>query len=275
MKYKKLLFVPLVLLIISVACFTFLKGEFSLDIDFKGGTQLSLESSKPVDAASIRAAISQYEPAVRVARGLSSYTVIIDVDSSVNSSAVLDDLQKAGYRFDSESSQTIGASLGKSFFSQAQLAFAFAFAFMALVVFIVFRQPLPSLYMVMCAALDITEALLVSQILGINLSLATFAALLLLIGYSVDSDILLTSRVLKTSEGEPKERVRGAFRTCMTMSMAAIGAVAVLYFATSSMVLQQISAVILIGLLFDIPNTWLFNAPLLLWWVERKRGCQE
>jgi preprotein translocase subunit SecF len=142
---------------------------------------------------------------------------------------------------------------------------------MALVVFVVFRQPLPSFYMVACATADIIEALLFSQIFGIALSLATFAALLLLIGYSVDSDILLTSRVLRSSEGEPKERVKGAFKTSLTMSTAAIGAVVVLYLATSSIVLHQISSVILLGLLFDLPNTWLLNAPLLLWWVERKK----
>ena len=35
------------------------------------------------------------------------------------------------------------------------------------------------------------------RVVGIELSLGTLAALLMLIGYSVDSDILLTNRVLK------------------------------------------------------------------------------
>jgi len=271
MKYKTLLFVPVALAIVTVLLFAFFLNGVSLDIDFKGGTQLSLESSVPVDAASIRSAISIYNPNVRIARGLTGYTVIIDVEAGENTTAILNDLEKAGYSFESSSSQTISSALGKSFFSQAQIALVLAFAFMALVVFVVFRQPMPSLYMVMCATADIAEAFVFSQILGINLSLATFAALLLLIGYSVDSDILLTSRVLKSTEGSPKERVKGAFKTSMTMSVAAIGAIVVLYLATSSIVLHQISLVILLGLLFDIPNTWLLNAPLLLWWVERKK----
>ena len=275
MNYKAKMAIPLIILLFSVGYFVMIMGNLSLDIDLKGGTQISFESSKPVEASSIESVLSDYSPHVRTARGISGYTVIIEVDADTNTTPLIEDLRNSGYELESLSSQTIGPALGEAFFSQAQLALLFAFAFMALVIFIIFKQPLPSIYMVLVAVADIIEALVFSQLLGINLSLATFAALLLLVGYSVDSDVLLTTRVLKTREDEPKVRVKNALKTGLTMTGTTIGVVSVLYISTTSVVLQQIAAVLLIGLVFDLPNTWFFNAPLLRWWVEKKERVNE
>jgi preprotein translocase subunit SecF len=125
------------------------------------------------------------------------------------------------------------------------------------------------MYVILSAFADIVEAFAVSQILGIKLSLATFTALLLLIGYSVDTDILLTTRVLKT-EGDTSEKIKRAMKTGMTM-LATTGAALVALFAMgASPVIVQITSVLLIGLLFDVLNTWITNAGLLRWYVERK-----
>ncbi len=72
-----------------------------------------------------------------------------------------------------------------------------SFILMALVVFIVFRQVVVSLLVVLCALADILTAAASMNLTGVQLSLGTVAALLMLIGYSVDTDILLTMRVLK------------------------------------------------------------------------------
>ena len=50
------------------------------------------------------------------------------------------------------------------------------------------------------------------RVAGIELSLGTLAALLMLIGYSVDSDILLTNRIIKR-RGTVEEKVSRAMHT--------------------------------------------------------------
>ena len=56
---------------------------------------------------------------------------------------------------------------------------------------------MPSGAVVLSAFADIVMTAAVMTVIGIELTLPTTAALLMLIGYSVDSDILLTMRVLK------------------------------------------------------------------------------
>ncbi|MEM7820906.1 MAG: protein translocase subunit SecF, partial [Candidatus Aenigmatarchaeota archaeon] len=159
---------------------------------------------------------------------------------------------------------------GASFFQQAQIALLIAFIAMSITIFIIFRVPMPSIYVILCGASDLITALAASQLLGIKLSLATFSALLMLVGYSVDTDVLLTSRVLKSAEGDINTKIRGAMRTGLTMTGTAIAALAALYIISSSSVIIHIASVLLLGLLADIPYTWITNAGLLRWYVERK-----
>ena len=81
--------------------------------------------------------------------------------------------------------------------SQVYFALAFAFLFMSITVFIIFRNLVPSLAVIAAALCDIIIAVGGMSLFGIPLSVATVGALLMLIGYSVDTDILLTTRVLK------------------------------------------------------------------------------
>jgi preprotein translocase subunit SecF len=114
----------------------------------------------------------------------------------------------------------------------------------------------------------------VMNIVGISLSLGTTAALLMLIGYSVDSDILLTNRVLKR-QGKLNDKLMGAFHTGMIMTSTTLAAVTALFLVSwfgSIQILMEISAVLLIGLVADILNTWLTNVGILKWYVLKGGG---
>jgi preprotein translocase subunit SecF len=112
------------------------------------------------------------------------------------------------------------------------------------------------------------------NVVGIQLTLGTTAALLMLIGYSVDSDILLTTRVLKR-QGKLNDKLAGAFHTGIIMTSTTIAAVTVLLivsWAGQVEVIEEISAVLLMGLIFDILNTWLTNVGILKWYVQKGGG---
>lgn len=128
----------------------------------------------------------------------------------------------------------------------------------------------PSFAVILAAFADIVMTLAVADFMGMQLSAAGIVAFLMLIGYSVDTDILLTTRLLKNNEGSVNQKIFGAFKTGMTMTLTAIAAIgvslAVIY--SFSDVLRQIFSIILIGLSFDIINTWITNASILKWYVE-------
>ena len=110
----------------------------------------------------------------------------------------------------------------------------------------------------------------------IKISASGIAAFLMLIGYSVDTDILLTTRVLKRREGTITERALDAMKTGLTMAAAAIGAMAALYVVTiffipTAEALANIAAVLIIGLVADVLATWLMNLGILRWYMESGR----
>jgi preprotein translocase subunit SecF len=168
----------------------------------------------------------------------------------------------------------IGESFGKSLQYQAALALIFSFVGMAVVVFFSFRTFVPSVAVVLSALADMVMTAAVMNIVGIPLSLGTTAALLMLIGYSVDSDILLTNRVLKR-QGKLNDKLMGAFHTGMIMTSTTLAAATALFVISwfgSVQILMEISAVLLIGLVADILNTWLTNVGILKWYVMKGGG---
>ena len=108
------------------------------------------------------------------------------------------------------------------------------------------------------------------NILSIKLSTAGVAALLMLLGYSVDTNILLSTRMIKRKDLEKNERLYSAIRTGLTMAATTITALSVVFILTPSAVLRQITLILIFGLMLDMLNTWIQNAGLLRWYMERK-----
>ncbi|RJQ15916.1 protein translocase subunit SecF [Candidatus Woesearchaeota archaeon] len=140
----------------------------------------------------------------------------------------------------------------------------------AAVFFLCFKYSIPSIAVILAAFSDIMFAIACLNIIGMKLSIAGIAAFLMLIGYSVDTDILLSVRVMKRKEGSIFDRVLGAFKTGITMSLAALAAVIVTLIFVNSDVIRQIMMVLLFGLIADMIFTWFQNAGILRWHFERK-----
>jgi len=180
-----------------------------------------------------------------------------------------------GYELNSENSsfEFTGSSLSESFYKQLLIAILIAFFFMAIVVFIIFRTFVPSTTVILSAFADILMTLTLVNILGMKMSSAGIIALLMLIGYSVDTNILLTTRLLKRHEGSINQRIFGAFKTGITMTLTSLLAIVIALIVVKSFspVLTQIFTILSIGLCFDILNTWVTNASILKWYMGKKK----
>jgi preprotein translocase subunit SecF len=245
---------------------------FIKSIELRGGTVISVSVDKQVAVADLEKNLSGKFGSVLVQQtsGFSGYGVSIEVESSVNTTEVLNALNEYGINTQKSSIETIDPAIGASFWYQAQVAVILAFVFMAVTVFVIFRTFAPSTAVILAASCDIIETVAFMQIFGIQLSLASLAALLMLIGYSVDTDIILTTRVLQMTEKTIDERINSAMKTGLTTAGTTIGALAVLYISSVSSVLSQIASVLLIGLVLDIANTWIQNAAIIKWYAVRK-----
>jgi preprotein translocase subunit SecF len=172
----------------------------------------------------------------------------------------------------SYSAREVGSSLSKQFLSQVIQILVYSFLICSVIVFVIFRSLLPSFSVVFGAVSDIVITLGVMAAIGLPLTLATFAALLMLIAFSVDTDVLLAVRVLKRTDATPEERAFEAMKAALLMNLAVVVAYAVLLGA--SVVLQistyyELASVAVIGGLVDFIATWMFNAPLILRFSKR------
>jgi len=284
--YKKLLLIPNILLIIALAIIVYhysTTGEIiNKDVSLKGGVTATVYTDKQID-------ISELENYLKTKLGdalirrLSEFGtdkqigLVIDT-SNTNGDLLQKELEtKLNLKLDQSnySSEQFGSSLGQSFYKQMLIALGLSFLFMAIVVFITFRNFIPSTAVVYAAFMDIVIPVAITILFNIKISAAGISALLMLIGYSIDTDILLTTRVLKRKEGSIWERMTSSAKTGLTMTFAAIVALLAGYFITSSLVIKEMFFIIVIGLFADIPSTWLMNAGILKWYVGRKENVTK
>lgn len=275
--YRPLLAIPIVILILSAGFLIYnfsLTGEwFQRSIDLKGGTLLSIKTYSPQDIDLITTRLSQQfgQVSVRELRSFSGSGLNVQVEAGTDVDEVKSSLEDLGVDTSEISIETIGPSLGESFWIQAQLSLVVAFILMGIIVFVIFRTFVPSIAVILAVVSDIIVTLSLMQVLSIELSLASLAALLMLIGYSIDTNILLTTRVIRIREDPLGSRTWGAFKTGMTMTLTTLGVLAAVILTTTSPVLFAIASVLFIGLVIDIINTWLMNATTIRWYAE-KRG---
>jgi preprotein translocase subunit SecF len=266
-----LLIISLIIIGVHVAT----TGElFPRGVSLKGGVTLAVPMDTAVDVDDLQNYLRDTFPDasinVRTMSTGSSKTGFVIEASDVDSDALLASSRKHIGGFEDYSIETMGSSLGTAFFKQTLLAMLIAFVLMAIVVFVSFKTFVPSAAVVISAFSNIIMTIAVLIVFNIKVETAGIAALLMLIGYSVDTDILLTTRVLKREGGTVFDRCIGAMKTGLTMTITAIAAVLVAYFFTHSETLRQIMLILIIGLIFDMLNTWIQNVGMLRWYLESK-----
>ncbi|MBI5398416.1 protein translocase subunit SecF [Candidatus Woesearchaeota archaeon] len=281
--YKQLLLIPTLLLLVSFGIIGYhwtTTGNFiEKGISLSGGSTLTIQKTETVDVAAIKLLLRGQFPNddinVRALSKAGKQLGIIVETTATDQKQV--QLISATLRRELAvkivTVETIGPALGESFFKEAIYAVLLAFAFMAVVVFAYFRTPIPSSYVVLAAFSDIVFAWAMVIVLNVKLSTAGVATFLMLVGYSVDTDILLTTRVLKR-EGPLFGKIIDAFSTGIVMTLAAMAATGIAYLTTPSETLKQIMLILFFGLVADIIFTWLQNACLLRWYVESKHKKQ-
>jgi preprotein translocase subunit SecF len=276
---KQAIGIPLAVLVIAllITGFTWLTvgTPLHLGLDFKGGTMVTLKTDKA--DAQLQSEFASY-PLSLITRDPSGS---VSIRFSQMDQGQLDGLTTyLSKNYPSSTMEHTGSTFSAANQSQAVIAIVAAFILMAIVIFIIFRDFVPSIAVITSAFSDIMIAVALMNIFHIELTFGTFAALLMLIGYSVDTDILLTTKVL----GEQKyleKKITSCRATGLTMTGAAIVAFGVLLIVSafsyligfaSIPVLTNISIVMIFGLVADLMNTWFLNAGLLKWYMESPQG---
>jgi len=282
-KYKQLLIIPFLLLlfaVVQIAYQTSATGDFvNKGVSLKGGSIITIEHSEPASLQELEQLLQQKFPAEEVSvrtLGAAGRVSGLVIESAIQDESVIKELirsikQNVPLPEDSYTVEVVDPSLGVSFFKQTVSALIVSFILMGLVVFFYFRTPIVSLIVILAAFSDIIVTLAIFNLTGIKLSSAGVAAFLMLIGYSVDTDILLSTRMLKRQNESMMERIYGAIKTGSTMTITTLAAVFVAMVFIQNDVIKQIMIILFIGLLVDPIMTYIQNAGMLRMYLERKQ----
>ncbi len=169
---------------------------------------------------------------------------------------------------DSFSFQTVTPTLSIAMIGKATQAALMSAIFSIVLIFILFRNIGPSVAVLSGAAADVTISVGLMAFFQIPMTLASFSALMSLVGYSLDTDILLTTNILKKGRDETaEESAWKAMHSGVLMTFSGILSFGVLFYISWLLkipVYSQISSTVLLGLVGDLFATWGINAVLLL-----------
>jgi len=251
-----------------------------LGIEFTGGTLVTVPATESEEAIAADFAVYPLRDIRNVgSRYMLQFGPMSDSDYSqlakqINSKYV-----------DNAEIRHMGPIYSRELQAQAIRYIPISFLLMAIVVFLVFREPIVSVLVVISALADILIAAASMNLTGVQLSLGTVAALLMLIGYSVDTDILLSMRVLKR-KGIVEEKIIGAMGTGFMMAGTTIAAVFSLIVVSNFLyliipsfsrmdVIADMTTVLIFGLAADVFNTWITNAQGLRWYMNRPKKAMR
>ena len=276
---KQIMLIPIAIIVLALISLgvTYLStgSPVKLGIEFTGGTLVTVPATESEEVVATQ--FAGY-PLADIRNIGSRYMLQFGPMSESDYSQLA---KLTNSKYENAEIRHMGPIYSKELQAQVVKYLPISFLLMAIVVFLVFREPMISLLIVVSALADILTAAASMNITGIQLSLGTVAALLMLIGYSVDTDILLSMRVLKR-KGTVEEKIKGAMGTGLTMAGTTIAAVISLIIISNFLylivpsftrmdVIADMSTVLIFGLAADIFNTWVTNAQGLRWYMNRPR----
>lgn len=274
--YKTLLAVTLVVLLVAIAIAAVRPPE--PDIDLKGGLSITVTTASAMDAGALEAALQQRfgtDLRLRVLKDplTGEQQLVVEAGGAPDKDALVAEigrqlgtpLPEGSYNI-----RTVSPTISGATFTGARRAVALSFVLMGCCIFILFREPVFSAAVILSAFTDVAETYAAMSLLGMRLSLPAIAALLMLIGYSVESNILMTSRIVQRREREQAvlDVIHDAFPTGFMMTATALVALASVLLLSTASVLREIAAILAIGLVLDIVATWVQNAAVIVWHLE-------
>ncbi len=279
--YKKLMIIPLILFLFSIfSIYTTTQEEGTpiyRDVSLKGGLSAIIEINSNITDKELKDNLSSsfpqnsflinqiFEKGIRT-----GFIIDTDLDEKLFLEKINSIFNTKFISGDNYMSNFISPTLSSAFFIQAIYILAISFTLMSIVIFMYFRELVPSGAVVLSALFDVIVTVGILDFFNVQISIAGIGALLMIIGYSIGTDVLLTNRLIKEHGYNYFEKAFGAFKTGTLMSLTTLTAGVAALILTNSGVIFEISLILVVGLMVDYISTWLQNNGILMMWLEKK-----
>jgi len=274
---KRNIFVSISLFfIISSLVLIFTKG-FNWGIDFKGGTVVQVRFEKTAPIADIRKILSKKYDGVVVTNFGSDKEVVIKFPVKTKNSVTKDmgdtiaELLKPLGKFEVRRVDIVGAKVGGELTEKGLKALAFAIV--GILIYVAFRFEWTfAVASVLALVHDITISLGFVSLFNIDVNLDVLAALLTILGYSLNDTIVVFDRI-REEIVTSKERNLATLinnsvsktlsRTTLT-SLTTFFVVLTLYLFGGS-IIEPFSFTLLVGVIVGTYSSIFIASPLLIW----------
>jgi preprotein translocase subunit SecF len=273
----------LILLLAGIASLLVKRGPL-YSIDFKGGAQMEVlwKGTPPIER--IRAAVSSELKGVSVVaahdlEGSNEVLISAEVPSGGDLTGVRQTMNEALSTISTDYSirnfEVIGAQIGQDLRRQALMATAGAAGGMLLYLSYRFR-PAYGVAAVLAMAHDALITIGLFSLLNQEISLTVVAALLTLVGYSMNDTIVVFDRIRENRRRHEREPLAETInrsinqtlsRTILTSGLTLLTALSLLLFGGP--VLHGFSLALVIGIVVGTFSSIFIASPILLAWEER------
>ena len=176
---------------------------FNLGIDFTGGSIMDLKFEQPVQVAQVRevlgkhnlgGAIIQLESNDSAATSSQGVLIRTPVIADNDRTTVMQDMEKSLGKFEIRRVENVGATIGGELIQQAAIAIFLSWVLMVLYITIRFQLNF-ALAAIIALIIDVSVTLSWFSLLQLEIDSTFVAALLTVVGYSVNGTIVIFDRI--------------------------------------------------------------------------------
>ncbi len=242
--------------------------------DFKGGSLVMVRGQELTPSASeIDSRTERYLGMnVEVALVENGFDIEMDaLDATGQNNVILMLLGEFGVSSDFVTFAAMGPTITSSQRELVLFSIIGALVGVGVISLLIFKRRVAPMVILLVLGFDILGVFGYIALLRASFGLPAVVGIAVLIGYVVNTNMLLVWRVLKRVGGEPKEQISGALNTGLLMNLMMIVLLLSLNVLTSAYELNVLTAVLVFGIAINVINMWFIGAGILLRHVERRR----
>ncbi|HLR21908.1 MAG TPA: protein translocase subunit SecF [Tissierellaceae bacterium] len=238
---KRRIFLIISLIIILIGIIMFFVNGFNYGIDFTGGTLIEIGTEEFISVEEAREITQDFDPDISIIHGGENQDELIikstlDLSNDDVTSITEGFKEKHDVKNESVLSEKIGATMGKEIKQKALLSMIVATV--AMLAYITFRFEFKfGLSAIMALIHDILITISVYSILGIPINSSFIAAILTIVGYSINDTIVIFDRIREETKLDRKkdiedvvnDGIKHSFRRTINTTITTLLAVVILY----------------------------------------------
>jgi preprotein translocase subunit SecF len=289
LRYSKIaISISIAIMVSAILVMFVVHGGPNFSVDFVGGTVVQLKFEKAVrnDIGKIRALVADMNvgnPEIKTVGPVTHNELQITVKKKAAGSLVADELRAAiekgypGNKFELRRQEQVGPKIGSELRSDAIVMIILSL--LALLVYVGFRFSLP-FGVAAIIPLFHDSCIAISPFLFFNyeMSLSTLAALLTIVGFSINDTIVIFDRVRENLRGGALRQknltdllnwsINQTLSRTIITSLTVFSVVTFLFILGGSSI-RDFSLTMFVGTIAGVYSTIYIASPILVWWNKR------